>query len=101
MSKQNEHEEEKEKNEEKKVPNAKETALFAFSILEQKAWVALGLVKDADDEFHKSEDEARFLIDLLLKMMEYLELKLDEKVVKELKGQISTLQLNFVNQFKN
>ncbi|WP_456400084.1 DUF1844 domain-containing protein [Mesoaciditoga sp.] len=98
---QKEDKEASEKNEEKKVLNAKETALFAFSLLEQKAWISLGLVKDADDEFHKSKDDARFLIDLLARMIEYLDKNVDEKIVDELKNQLSTLQLNFVNQFKN
>jgi len=90
-----------EKNDVKKVLDARETALFAFSLLEQKAWVSLGLVKDADDEFHKSKDEAKFLIDLLSKMVEQFEVNLEEKIVSELKNQLSNLQLNFVNQFKN
>ncbi len=98
---QKEDKEASEKNDEKKVLDAKETALFAFSLLEQKAWVSLGLVKDADGEFHKSKNDARFLIDLLARMAEHFEKKVDEKIVDELKNQLSTLQLNFVNQFKN
>ncbi len=91
----------KKKNEnEKKILNADETALFAFSLLEQKAWISLGLVKDADEEFHKSREDARFLIDLLSKMVEHFETKMEERIVKELKTQVTNLQLNFVNQFK-
>ena len=94
-------EKKEERVEEKKILDANETALFAVSLLEQKAWISLGLVKDADNEFHKSKEDARFLIDLLIKMADHFESVMDEKIVKELRNQISTLQLNFVNQFKS
>ncbi len=86
--------------EEKRVLSAIETVLFAFNLLEQKAWISLGLIKDTDGEFHKSRDDARLLIDLLDKMAEGLKGKVEEKIFEELRNQVANLQLNFVNQFK-
>ncbi len=78
----------------------KEVVIFAFGIIEEKAWISLGLIKDTDGEFHKSKEDAKFLIDVSSKMLEAMENVLDEDELKEMKNQISTLQLNFVNQFK-
>lgn len=78
----------------------KEVVSFVFGILEEKAWISLGLIKDTDGEFHKSREDARFLIDLLDKMSEVMEKRFEENEIKEIKNQISNLQLNFVNQFK-
>ncbi len=85
----------------KKTLTPNETLLFAFSIIEEKAWISLGLIKDADGEFHKSKKDSKLLIDTLSKMAESFESQFDEKVLKDLKNQIANLQLNFVNQFKN
>ncbi|BBJ27596.1 DUF1844 domain-containing protein [Athalassotoga saccharophila] len=73
---------------------------FVFGLLEEKAWISLGLIKDTDGEFHKSKEDAKFLIDLLEKMSEVLDKRLDENEIKEIKNHIVNLQLNFVNQFK-
>ncbi len=90
----------KEKEQIKKTLTPQETVIFAFSIIEEKAWISLGLVKDADGEFHKSREEAKLLIDTLSKMVEGFESYLEEKTLKNIKNQIANLQLNFVNQFK-
>ncbi len=87
------------KGEEKKILTAQETSLFAFGLIEQKAWISLGLVKDGDNEFHKSEKDARLLIDTLTKMVEAFEPHVEGKIVNDVKSQVATLQLNFVNQF--
>ncbi|HEU24723.1 MAG: hypothetical protein C0176_02130 [Mesoaciditoga sp.] len=89
-------EEEKQKN----YLSPEEIVSFVFGILEEKAWISLGLIKDTDGEFHKSKEDARFLIDLLDKMSEVIDKRLDENEVKEIKNHIANLQLNFVNQFK-
>lgn len=78
----------------------KELVTFAFGVIEEKAWISLGLIRDTDGEFHKSKEDAKMLIDLVEKMTEALENKFDEVEIKELKNQVSNLQLNFVNQFK-
>ncbi len=93
-------EEQAESHEEKRILSATETVLFAFSLLEQKAWISLGLVKDVDGEFHKSRDDARFLIDLLDKITKEIQSKVEKTTFEELKNQVANLQLNFVNQFK-
>ncbi len=87
---------------EKKVYlSPKEVITFAFGIIEEKAWISLGLIKDTDGEFHKSKEDARLLIDISAKMLDAMEGKFDEAEIKEMKNQLSTLQLNFVNQFKS
>ncbi|MCL4408436.1 MAG: DUF1844 domain-containing protein [Thermotogae bacterium] len=87
--------------EEKKIYlSPKELVTFAFGIIEEKAWISLGLIRDTDGEFHKSKEDAKMLIDLAEKMTEALENKFDEDEIKELKNQLANLQLNFVNQFK-
>ena len=91
--------EEKKNQEEKKTLTAQETSLFAFGLIEQKAWISLGLVKDSDNEFHKSEKDARFLIDTLTKMVEAFESHMEQKITDDVRSQVATLQLNFVNQF--
>ncbi len=87
--------------EEKKIYlSPKELVTFALGIIEEKAWISLGLIRDTDGEFHKSKEDAKMLIDLAEKMIEALENKFDEDEIKELKNQLANLQLNFVNQFK-
>ncbi len=93
-------EERSEQNENLKVLSALDTVLFAFNLIEQKTWISLGLIKDVDGEFHKSRDDARFLIDLLDKMALEMQKRMDKRKYEELKDQVATLQLNFVNQFK-
>ncbi|MGC8544915.1 DUF1844 domain-containing protein [Athalassotoga sp.] len=78
----------------------KELVTFALGIIEEKAWISLGLIRDTDGEFHKSKEDAKMLIDLFEKMTEALESKVDENEIKELKNQVANLKLNFVNQFK-
>lgn len=90
----------KEREQVKKFLTPQETVVFAFSIIEEKAWISLGLIKDADGEFHKSREGAKLLIDTLSKMTETFESYFEEKVLKDMKNQIANLQLNFVNQFK-
>lgn len=91
----------KEKEQVKKVLTSEETVAFAFRILEEKAWVSLGMIKDADGEFHKSKEGAKFLIDTLSSMAENFESHFEKEVLKDMKNQITNLKLNFVNQFKN
>lgn len=86
--------------EEKKRVTAEEVLYFAFSLIEEKTWISLGLLKDSDDEFHKSKEDSRLLIDTLSRMLEAFGSKLDEKNLKEMGNHVSTLQMNFVNQFK-
>lgn len=73
---------------------------FAFGIIIEKAWISIGLVKDTDGEFHKSKEDAEFLINMLTKMSDEIEGKFEETEIREIKNQISNLQLNFVNQFR-
>ncbi len=91
--------EEERDDQEKKTLTAQETSLFVFGLVEQKAWISLGLVKDGDGEFHKSQNDARLLIDILSKMIEAFEPHMEEKIINEVRSQLTTLQLNFVNQF--
>ncbi len=91
----------KEKEQAKRVLTCEETVAFAFSILAEKAWVSLGMIKDTDGEFHKSKEGAKFLIDTLSNMSETFESHFEKEVLKDMKNQIATLKLNFVNQFKN
>ncbi len=92
--------EDEEKQKKRNYLSPAEVVSFVFGILEEKAWISLGLIKDIDGEFHKSKEDAKFLIDILEKMSEVIDKRLDENEVKEIKNHIANLQLNFVNQFK-
>lgn len=78
----------------------KEVVSFTFGILIEKTWISIGLIKDTDEEFHKSKEDAEFLLNMLDKMSDEISGRFEESEVNEVKNQISNLKLNFVNQFK-
>jgi|YelNatPaOPRAMG01_1025707.scaffolds.fasta_scaffold02726_8 hypothetical protein len=78
----------------------KELISLTFEIIEEKVWISMGLVSDTDGNLHRSKEDAKFLIDILLKMSEVMDQKFEKQEVLEIKNQLSNLQLNFVNQFK-
>ena len=45
-------------------------------------------------------NEARIAIDVLDKIVEGLEGKIEEELIKEMRGVISNLKLNYVNQYE-
>ncbi len=101
-----ENQENKEKKEvSEKTPqtyiSAKDLVSFAFGLIEEKAWISLGLIKDTDNQIHKSKADATMLINILSKMLEGMNESYDEETLKEVKSHITNLQLNFVNQFKD
>ena len=90
------------KNGENKMPklNTKDLILVFFETLSARCWARLGLTVDEYGEMKQDLNEARIAIDVLDKIVEGLEGKIEEELIKEMRGVISNLKLNYVNQYE-
>lgn len=89
-------------NGEDKIPklNTRELILVFFETLSARCWARLGFIPDEYGEMRQDLDEARLAIDVLDKIIEGLEGKIEEKILKEMRGVVSNLKLNYVNQYE-
>ncbi|MDI3472829.1 MAG: hypothetical protein PWQ48_1110 [Thermotogaceae bacterium] len=89
-------------NGENKIPklNTKELILVFFETLSARCWARLGLIPDEYGEMKQDLDEARLAIDVLDKIIEGMDGKIEEKILKEMRGVVSNLKLNYVNQYE-
>lgn len=90
----------KNENNEKVRLSTKDLILVFFETLSARCWARLGLTTDEYGEMKQDLNEARMAIDVLDKIIEGLEGKIEENVLKEMKGVISNLKLNYVNQYE-
>ncbi|MDO8588594.1 MAG: DUF1844 domain-containing protein [Armatimonadota bacterium] len=74
---------------------------WMIEILATSAWQKLGLQVDpGSGKIEKDLDQARTAIDCVMALSDHISPHLDDTGRRELKGIVSDLQLNFVNQNK-
>ena len=85
--------------EEPRAADAYSIAAFALEMLAGAAWRSMGIQVDPKSgKIEKDMDEARFAIDCVMALSDKLAPRLDETALREVRGLISNLQINFVNQ---
>lgn len=80
---------------------AADRLLMCLDILQQGAWIGLGLVPDpVTQHVERNLDEARQLIDGAAALAEIVEPGVDEPIRRELRTLIANLRLNYVQQVR-
>lgn len=78
---------------------AADRILMCIDILQQGAWIALGLVEDpVTNKVERNLDDAKILIDGVASLAENVEPLVDESAQRELRNLVAMLRMNFVNQ---
>lgn len=73
--------------------------LMCIDILQQGAWISLGLISDpATGQIEQDLNQARLAIDSVEFLAGKVEGELDEETRRDLKALVSDLQVNFVQQ---
>jgi len=80
--------------------STRDLIIIFFETLSARCWARLGLTADEYGEMRQDLNEARMAIDVLDKIVEGLDGKIEEDVLKEMRGVISNLKLNYVNQYE-
>jgi hypothetical protein len=79
--------------------NVRDRLLMCIDILNQGAWIALGLISDpTTGQVEKDLDQAKAAIDSVAYLASQVEQELDEETRRELRNLVRDLQLNFVEQ---
>ena len=86
--------------EERKKLSTKDLILLFMETLSSRCWARLGLIRDEYGELRQDLDEARLAIDTMDAILNAIKDRLDEREVKELSNLLSTLKLNYVNQYE-
>lgn len=73
--------------------------LMCLDILQQGAWISLGLVLDpVTQKIERNLGEAKQLIDACAAIAEIVEPSVEEPFRRDLRNMVANLRLNFVNQ---
>lgn len=73
--------------------------LMCIDILQQGAWIAMGLVSDpATGAIERDLKMAKIAIDSVAYLSEQIQGELDEQTRREVKSRVSDLQMNYVHQ---
>jgi hypothetical protein len=79
--------------------NVRDRLLMCIDILNQGAWISLGLISDpASGSIETDLNQAKTAIDCVAFLAEKVEHELDESTKRELRSLVRDLQLNFVQQ---
>lgn len=79
--------------------SVRDRLLMCIDILNQGAWIALGLLSDpSTGKIEKDLSQAKVAIDCLRLLAEKVEADLDDVTRRELKTLLNDLQVNFVQQ---
>ena len=79
--------------------SVRDRLLMCIDILNQGAWIALGLLSDpSTGKIEQDLSQARIAIDCLRLLAEKVEADLDDVTRRELKTLLNDLQVNFVQQ---
>jgi hypothetical protein len=79
--------------------NVRDRLLMCIDILNQGAWISLGLISDpTTGQVEKDLEQAKAAIDSVAFLSGKVEEELDEETQRELRNLVRDLQLNFVEQ---
>lgn len=79
--------------------NVRDRLLMCIDILNQGAWISLGLISDpTTGQVEKDLPQAKVAIDSVAFLAGKVELELDEETRRELRNLVRDLQLNYVEQ---
>ena len=79
--------------------NVRDRLLMCIDILNQGAWISLGLISDpTTGNIEKDLDQAKTAIDSVAFLAERVEPELDDETCRELRNLVRDLQLNYVQQ---
>jgi len=80
---------------------AMDRLFMCLDILQQGAWIALGLVTDpVTNKVERNLEEAQQLIDAVAAICEVLDPAVEEPVRRDLRNLVANLRLNYVNQVR-
>ena len=95
------HDHEHDDEHEHEAPDVYTTVTWMIGLLASHAWLAMGLqINPGTGKIEKDLEQAKVSIDCAMALSDRISAKLDEASRKELRGMISDLQVNFVNQSK-
>jgi ABC-type Zn2+ transport system substrate-binding protein/surface adhesin len=95
------HDHDEEHDHEHEAPDAYTTITWMIGLLASQAWLAMGLqINPSTGKIEKDLEQAKVCIDCAMSLSDRISAHLDEASRKELRGMISDLQVNFVNQSK-
>ena len=84
---------------EARAMTAEDIITMSIGLLQQQAWVSMGLVMDPTTKtVTKDLEQAKLAIDAVASLVNLIAPGLDESVQRDLRAMVSDLQVNFVQQ---